>query len=94
MISEITLGFVVLNLLITLWALRIIVLEIKTGMGQLDSALAEAIQKVVEGGGILDFEPVNPIQKALADMLTNRITQGGPIEVQQRSLDGKFSGPE
>jgi len=70
------------------------VLEIQTGMGQLDSALAEAIQKVVEGGGLLDFEPVNPIQKALADMLTNRITQGGPIEVQQRSLDGKFSGPE
>jgi len=91
MIGEITLGLVVLNLLVTVWALRILVLEIKSGMGQLDSSLAAAIQKVLEGGSLGDFEPVNPIQKALADMLTNRITQGEPFEVRSRTPSGKFA---
>ena len=77
-----------INILVSLWCLRIIVLSIKSGMAQLDTALAGAIQKVVEGN-LGDFEPVNPIQAALAQMLTNRI-ENGPIEIP-RATDGKFS---
>ena len=90
MIAEITLGLVAVHLLLTLWSLRILVLEIQTTMAQLDSMLATAIQRVLEEGGLGGFEPVNPIQKALAEMLTSRITQGGPVEVIQRTHDGKF----
>ena len=89
MIAEATLGLVALNLAWSVWMLRIIVMELQKGIAQLDIMLVEAIQRVVEGG-LGNFEPVNPIQKALADMLTNRITQGGPIEIT-RSPDGKFS---
>jgi len=89
MIAEATLGLVALNLAWSVWMLRIIVMEFQKGISQLDGMLGEAIQRVVEGG-LGDFEAVNPIQKALADMLTNRITQGGPIDIT-RSEDGKFS---
>jgi hypothetical protein len=91
MIAEATLGLVALNLAWSLWMLRILVLEIQNGLGQLDSALAAAIQEVISGGSLGDFEPVNPIQKAIAELLTNRITQGGPLEVLPRDDSGKFS---
>ena len=94
MIQETTLILVILNLILTVWSLRIILLEVQQGMAELDSMLASAIQKVIEGGGLGGFEPVNPIQKALAEMLTSRITQGAPVEVIQRGTDGKFSGPD
>lgn len=90
MIPEITLGLVLLNCILTLWALRIIVLELQEGLSTLDSMLASAIQKVIEEGGLGNFEPINPIQKALAEMLTSRITQGSQTADLTRGTDGKF----
>ena len=94
MMLEIILGIVLLHLLLTLWSLRIILLEVQKGVATLDSMLAATIQKFLEGG-LGDIEPVNPIQQALAQMLTNRITLGpaqeGAIDVQPRAPDGKFS---
>jgi hypothetical protein len=94
MIAEATLGLVALNLAWSMWMLRILLIEIQNGLGQLDSALAKAIQELVQGGSLGDFEPVNPIQQAIANMLQTRLSQPPPVEVVQRSQDGKFSGPE
>lgn len=79
---------VILNILVSLWCLRIIVMAVQGGIAQLDQSLAGAIQSVIEGN-IGDFEPVNPIQAAIAQMLTNRI-ENGPIELG-RDATGKFS---
>lgn len=57
----------------------------------LDTTIAEAIKSIVESG-LSDFEPVNPIQAALAQMLTARLEQA-PITatVLDRAPDGKFA---
>ena len=70
---------------------------IVTGLEDLDASLAEAISAVVSrftGGD--SMEPVNPIQAALAQLLTSRLDQNIPvrsksIEVIGRDPGGKFS---
>jgi len=79
---------IVFNILVSLWCLRIIVLNLQSGISQLDESLAAAIQSVIEGK-LGDFEPPNPIQAAIAEMLTNRI-QNAPLEIP-RDTAGKFS---
>jgi len=60
---------------------------------ELDAKIAEAIKQLVEGG-IGDFEPVNPVQAALANILTQRMTETPLAEtILERSADGKFSQP-
>ena len=80
---------VIFNILVSLWCLRIIVMAVQSGISQLDASMATAIQSVLEGN-LGDFEPPNPIQAAIAQMLTNRI-ENGPIEMARDSA-GKFSG--
>lgn len=71
--------------------------SIVTGLEDLDASLAEAISAVVSrftGGD--SMEPVNPIQAALAQLLTSRLDQNIPvrsksIEVIGRDPGGKFS---
>lgn len=78
--------------------------SIVTGLEDLDASLAEAISAVVSrftGGD--SMEPVNPIQAALAQLLTSRLDQNIPggyrsgpigsksIEVLARDPGGKFS---
>jgi len=78
--------------------------SIVTGLEDLDASLAEAISAVVSrftGGD--SMEPVNPIQAALAQLLTSRLDQNipvgyrsgpiesKPIEVIGRDPGGKFS---
>lgn len=67
-----------------------IVQEVKIGVSNIDHALAQAIQKVVEGG-LGDFEPPNPIQQALAELLTNRVKQQQTIIEIPRDESGKFA---
>lgn len=57
----------------------------------LDAKLAGAIQKVLEGDLVGSMEPPNPIQQAIAQMLTARM-QNAPLDVTPRTPDGKF-GP-
>tara|TARA_Y100000746_G_scaffold126014_1_gene107837 strand:- start:10 stop:330 length:321 start_codon:yes stop_codon:yes gene_type:complete len=72
--------------------------SIVTGLEDLDASLAEAISAVVSrftGGD--SMEPVNPIQAALAQLLTSKIDRNIPggsprsIEVLARDPGGKFS---
>ena len=53
---------------------------------QLDSTLAQAISKVVQEGGFSEFEPVNPIQAAIAQMLVSKIGAEDP----HRDPTGQF----
>jgi hypothetical protein len=54
---------------------------------ELDEKLAGAIQKVMEGGGIAGFEPPNPLQQALAQMLIGKMQENVP----QRDPNGQFT---
>jgi|TARA_R110002051_G_C8619937_1_gene483145 hypothetical protein len=60
---------------------------------ELDAKIAEAIRELVQGG-LGDFEPVNPIQAALANMLTQKMTETPLVAtVMDRGADGKFNQP-
>ncbi len=68
--------------------------QIEDGLEELDTTLAGAITSVVEKFGSGDgFEPINPIQAAIAQLLTNRVESRNPgvVEVMTRGSDGKFS---
>lgn len=68
--------------------------QIEDGLEELDTTLAGAITSVVEKFGSGDgFEPINPIQAAIAQLLTNRMETQNPgvIDVVTRGSDGKFS---
>ena len=83
-----------LNLLasaaLALWIKR----ELEESVEELDSTLALAIKATMEqlGEGVMGgFEPPNPVQAAIAQMIqayaSNKVTE---IEIQARSPDGTF----
>jgi len=90
---ELVLVMTTLNFLFSLWLMRILSLEIRQAVADLDGSLAAAITGLVEKG-LGDFEPVNPIQAAIANMLTTNLqrntTTGEVIDVV-RSESGKFA---
>jgi hypothetical protein len=57
--------------------------------------MARAIKTVIESGSLGDFEPVNPVQAAIAHFITERVGQA-PIEAlsNNRGQDGKFTVSE
>mgnify|MGYP006100338815 CR=1 FL=1 len=79
---------ILLNLVI-LKALIEMSQEIRSGLEQLDHKTAEAIASVVEKFGGGGFEPVNPVQAAIANLIQQRI-QPGSAGDNPRDLDGKF----
>ena len=90
----IVVGLVLLNLILTIWSIRVLSLAVQTGISQIDGAIAGAIQGLVEGDLLGSLEPPNPIQQAIAQMLTSRMQEAGsanPIELA-RDPAGKFSG--
>jgi hypothetical protein len=93
MIDATILALLVLNLLFSVWMLRVISIEISKAVAQLDTMLAQTIQSLIEKG-IGDFEPVNPIQEIIASMMKKNLTQNQPsadvIDVV-RDAGGKFS---
>ena len=93
MLDELVVGIVALNLLFSLWMMRVLALEIKKSVEELDRLLAGAIANLIEKG-IGDIEPINPIQQAIASLIQNNLrqTQGEVIEVKQaRDQSGKFA---
>ncbi len=90
MLEEVIVALVAVNCMITLWIMRMIVHEVKMGVANIDHALAAAIQKLVEGG-LGELEPINPIQKALAELLTNRVKEQQTIIEIPRDDSGKFA---
>ena len=97
MLDYLVLAIVCLNLLFCVWMLRIMTQQLHQAIAQIDSLMAQAIQGLVEKG-LGDFEPVNPIQAAIANMLTQNLTKpppgssGSVIDVDlSRDASGKFS---
>ena len=81
-------GLLVLNACLTLWAIRQISFAISRAVEDLDERIKQVIKDALQGN--LDLpEPVNPIQLAIAQMLTNNL-KPGVIDIK-RSPDGTFS---
>ena len=90
---ELVLGITALNLLFSVWLLRILSIQIQQAVLELDGMLAKAISGIVEKG-LGDFEPINPIQAAIAQMLTanlSRNTTAGEVIDVVRDNSGKFA---
>ena len=90
---EIVVGITALNLLFSVWMLRILSIQLQQAIIELDTKLAAAISGLVEKG-LGDFEPINPIQAAIANMLTTNLqrntTAGEVIEIV-RDNKGNFA---
>ena len=84
---------VTLNCLLTVWLAARAALLLQVGLEDLDARLADAIRSVIESGAG-EFEPVNPVQAAVAQFITQRMGQPGLdaviTETRSRSKDGKF----
>jgi len=87
-LAPITLILLIFNIGLTIWSIRALGLTVQAGIDRLDAQLAGAIQKVVEGDLAGSFEPVNPIQQAIAQMLSSRI-ESAPVDMK-RAEDGTF----
>jgi hypothetical protein len=80
MLLELVALITALNLIFTLWSVRVIILEVKASVTSLDQLLGTAISNLIEKG-VGDIEPINPIQQAIAQMLTNNLQRSPPGEV-------------
>jgi len=94
-LDEVILTIVALNLLFSIWMMRVLALQIQTTVGQLDQMLAAAIGKLIDRG-LGDIEPINPIQQAIAQMLTKNLSRSegdpGIVDIPlTRDSTGKFS---
>jgi hypothetical protein len=82
------LGLLALNAFLTVWSLRQMSFAVARAVEDLDGRMAGAIQSVLSGDLSIP-EPINPIQQAIASMLTNNLNKR-PID-QIRNADGTFS---
>ena len=84
-------ALVCLNLAFSVYQTRLLGLVIGNTAQELDNSLANAIKEVVSSLPIGDFEPPNPIQQMIAQILQDRMKQPN-IEVKEvtRAADGKF----
>jgi hypothetical protein len=87
------LAVVILHVCLSLFLARMVVLTLRLELDDLDSRIGQAIKTLVEGG-LGDFEPPNPVQQAIANLLSQRMAgDGGPEAIQiLRGEDGKFAG--
>ena len=71
--------------------------ELENAVAALDHSLALAIQSTIKelgGAGLAGFEPINPIQAAIAQFIASAADQKmNTINavVQDRAVDGKFA---
>lgn len=82
---------VVAHILLSLYLFRLTVLGLNSALEALDEKLATAIQSVLQAGLNSDQEPINPIQLAIAEMLSNRMRQV-PVTAQVTDLPRDDSG--
>lgn len=89
-IEAVIIGLIVLSTLIVIRALVELKMVIEGGLQTLDQNLAAAIQETVSKLPIGDFEPVNPIQAAIAQFLMNKV-QSDAIQMPERGENGQFT---
>jgi hypothetical protein len=85
------LAVVIFDILLSIWLARMLVFSLKSEVAALDAKLAEALRGIIEQG-IGDFEPPNPIQLALGELLKSKMQ--ATIETPEilRTVEGKFTG--
>ena len=81
---------VVLHGLFTLFCFSRLEASVWNGLDEMDGKIADALRSLIEQG-LGDFEPINPIQQAIAHFITQRVNEG-PIEARivEHGQDGKF----
>lgn len=82
---------IIFHLIVMLWLAGKGAALCMAALDDLDGKLAEAIRSVLESGGG-EFEPVNPVQAAIAQFITTRMNS--PVieaVVTERGQDGKFT---
>ena len=89
-IEALIIGLIVLSTLIVIRSLVELKMVIEEGLQTLDRNLAAAIQETVSKLPIGDFEPVNPIQAAIAQFLMNKV-QSDTIQMPERAQNGQFT---
>ncbi len=89
-IEAVIIGLIVLSTLIVIRSLVELKMVIEGGLQTLDQNLAAAIQETVSKLPIGDFEPVNPIQAAIAQFLMNKV-QSDTIQMPERAQNGQFT---
>ena len=87
-------GLVILNMILTVWIGARMGAIIEQAVGGLDLSVAAAIKSLVEQG-VGDFEPINPVQAAIASFITTRMGDQAESTLTEfpRMPDGKFSQP-
>ena len=88
MVDSLVIGLLVFNAVLTLWSLRQMSFAVARAVEDLDGRMAGAIQSVLSGDLAIP-EPINPIQAAIAQMLTNNLSKT-PLD-KIRNPDGTFS---
>ena len=85
-------ALVCLNLAFSVYQTRLLGLVIRNTAQELDNSLATAIQEVISTLPIGDFEPPNPIQQMIAQVLQERMKPPS-IQVKEVTRDdsGKFA---
>jgi len=82
-----------LVLALAVWIRKVV----EINMAQLDSNLAQALKSTVQElteGGLADFEPINPVQAAVAQWIASMATQNAntiTASIVERAADGTFS---
>jgi hypothetical protein len=70
---------------------KLIIGSIQSGLSQLDSTIAEAIQEVINAN-LQGFEPPNPLVAILTEAFKDRLTPDQNItDVTPRNVEGKFT---
>lgn len=75
----------------SIWQTRVLGLVIRNSAKELDFSLAEALKNVVSELPIGDFEPPNPFQQVLAQILQEKMAPPIVAKEIQRDESGKFS---
>ena len=85
-------SLMIVNCILTVWVGVRLHTLIQTGLNNLDGNIAAAIKSLVEQG-IGDFEPINPVQAAIAQFITGRMSNVSEPTLTEipRAIDGKFS---
>jgi len=90
-VDEITLILVLVNILISMWTIRVLSLAVQNGLNTVLSSLHSRLDEILSGGGS-DFEPPNEIRAAIGQMLTQRFSAATNLPEMTRTESGKFSG--
>ena len=81
----------ILNALTTVFMARMLARIVQDEVLELDAKVALAMKQLIEGG-MGDFEPPNPLQAALAELLVARVKgESSPAVEVLRDESGRFA---